>query len=49
MSNGSRIYEHAINQVYVRLIPLKWHPKRFLRKTENLIKLIIIIIINDIV
>ena len=31
-SNGGRIYEHAIKQVVVGLIPLKLHPERFWEK-----------------
>ena len=38
MSNGGRIYEHAIKQVVVGLIPLKLHPKRFGKK-GNLVKI----------
>ena len=37
-SNGGQIYEHAINQVVVGLIPLKLHPKRFWKK-GNLVKI----------
>ena len=32
MSNGGRIYKHAIKQVVVGLIPLKLHPAAFGRK-----------------
>ena len=32
MSNGGRIYEHAIKQVIVGLIHLKLYPKRFWQK-----------------
>ena len=38
MSNGGRIYEHAIKRVVVSLIPLKLHPKRFWKK-GNLLKI----------
>ena len=38
MSNGGRIYEHAIKRVVVGLIPLKLHPKRFWKK-GNLVKI----------
>ena len=38
MSNGDRIYEHAIKQIVVGLIPLKLHPKRFWKK-GNLVKI----------
>ena len=37
-SNGGRIYEHAIKQVVVGLIPLKLHPERFWEK-GNLVKI----------
>ena len=38
MSNGGRIYEHAIKRVVVGLISLKLHPKRFW-KEGNLVKI----------
>ena len=37
-SNGSQIYEHAIKQAVVGLIPLKLHSKCFWKK-ENLVKI----------
>ena len=38
MSNGDWIYEHAIKQVVVGLIPLQLHPERFWKK-GNLVKI----------
>ena len=38
MSNGGRIYEHAIKRVIVGQIPLKLHPKHFWKK-GNLVKI----------
>ena len=38
MSNGGRIYEHAIKRVVVGLISLKLHPKHFWKK-GNLVKI----------
>ena len=38
MSNGGRIYEHAIKRVVVGLISLKLYPKHFWKK-GNLVKI----------